>query len=298
MAEPACLLTVIVPVYNEIATVREVLDEVLALPLDLEVIVIDNVSTDGTRELVAQLAGAPRVLPVLQSLNRGKGSSVRVGLALARGEFVIIQDADLEYEPRQIPTLLAIAQEQGRQAVFGSRLLGRRPLVPWHHALGRDALNWLFRWLYGPRLTDIATCYKLMRTSLAQSLLLEAVGFDLDYELPCRLALAGCEIVESPVTYQPRDAAAGKKLRWTDGVAALGALLRYRWRLPAPETVYEVGGAVMIVDGPFAACHGTVVEVAGRGEVVTVGFELHGREVRVPCRAGNLRPAEEAAPAQ
>lgn len=282
-------LTIIIPVYNEQATFAELLAAVRALPVEKELIVVDNVSTDGTREQVAALAGQPDLLPVLQSVNRGKGSSVRVGLALARGEWVVVQDADLEYEPRDILELLSRAEAGGHDAVFGSRLLGRRPDVPWHHALGRDLLNLLFRVLYGARLTDVATCYKLMRTAPAQQLLLESVGFDLDYELPCQLRRAGLTIVEAPVNYRPRTIAAGKKLRWTDGIVALRALLRYRWGRPATGD-WAVGADVTIASGPFTGCAGTVVALdAGRGAVV-VGCTLHGREVRLPCPARDLQP--------
>ncbi|MBI2297464.1 MAG: glycosyltransferase family 2 protein [Armatimonadetes bacterium] len=221
-------LSILIPVYNEVQTFPVLLERVVALDVEKEVIVVDNVSTDGTRELVAALDGRPGIRVVLQEVNLGKGNSVRTGIGLAAGEYVVVQDADLEYEPAEILDLLARA-EAGADAVFGSRLLGRKPDVPWHHALGRDALNLLFRVLYGARLTDVATCYKLLRTELAQSLTLKSVGFDLDYEIACRLRRAGVTIVELPITYRPRTIAEGKKLRWTDGMRALKALLRFRF---------------------------------------------------------------------
>ncbi len=220
-------LSIIVPVYNEMETLPQVIDRLVALDVASEIIVVDNVSTDGTREWVRGLAGRPGFQVVLQEVNLGKGNSVRTGLALATGEYVVAQDADLEYDPEEILDLLAVA-ETGHDAVFGSRLLGHRPEVPWHHGLGRDALNWLFGVLYGSRLTDIATCYKLMRTTVAQSLTLVSVGFDLDYEIPCRLCRAGVPIVERPISYHPRTIEEGKKLRWTDGMRALKAILRFR----------------------------------------------------------------------
>ncbi len=222
-------LSIIVPVYNEVGTLPEVLARVEALEVDKEILVIDNVSTDGTRELVAALADRPGYRVVLQEVNLGKGNSVRTGIGLAAGEYLIIQDADLEYDPREILDLLRHAEEHGRDAVFGSRLLSHKPQVPWLHAIGRDVLNWSFCLLYGARLTDVATCYKLMRTRVAQSLPLRSVGFDLDYELPCRLARAGVRIDELPITYRPRSIEEGKKLRWTDGLHALLALLRFRF---------------------------------------------------------------------
>ncbi|NUQ02201.1 MAG: glycosyltransferase family 2 protein [Armatimonadetes bacterium] len=219
-------LTIIIPVYNELETLPQVLEQVHALPVDKEVLIIDNVSTDGTREWLAEREEAGEKV-VFQEVNLGKGNSVRTGIGQATGEFLVIQDADLEYEPRDILRLLETA-EGGHAAVFGSRLLGRKPAVPWHHALGRDLLNLLFRLLYGCPLTDVATCYKLLHTAVAQSLKLTSTGFDLDYEIACRLRLAGVPIVEIPIEYRPRTIEEGKKLRWTDGVRALNALLRYR----------------------------------------------------------------------
>lgn len=221
-------LSIIIPVYNEIGTLAEVLSRVSALDVAKELIVVDNVSTDGTREYVKTLADQPGYRVILQEVNLGKGNSVRTGIAAATGEFLVVQDADLEYEPEEILDLLAVA-DAGADAVFGSRLLRDPPPVPWHHALGRDFLNLLFRILYGAKLTDVATCYKLMRTSVAQSLTLQSLGFDLDYEIACRLRRAGVEIVEIPISYHPRTVAEGKKLRWTDGIQALKALLRFRF---------------------------------------------------------------------
>jgi glycosyltransferase involved in cell wall biosynthesis len=194
--------------------------------IDKEIIVVDNCSTDGTRELLEQLSGE-RLEVVLQPRNFGKGTSVRTGMARARGEYLIVQDADLEYNPQEIRALMEVA-EAGAPVVFGSRLLGEKPVVPFSHALGRDFLNLLFRLLYGARLTDVATCYKLIRTDIAQRLPLRSTGFDLDYELPAKLRKAGYPIVEVSVSYRPRTFAEGKKLRWTVGFKALGVLLKYR----------------------------------------------------------------------
>jgi glycosyltransferase involved in cell wall biosynthesis len=219
-------LSIIIPVYNERETFPTLLARVQAVDIDKEIIVVDNCSTDGTRELLGQLSGE-RLEVVLQPQNLGKGTSVRTGMARARGEYLIVQDADLEYNPQEIRALLEVA-EAGAPVVFGSRLLGEKPVVPLSHALGRDFLNLLFRLLYGARLTDVATCYKLIRTDIAQSLTLRSTGFDLDYELPAKLRKAGYPIVEVSVSYRPRTFAEGKKLRWTVGFKALGVLLKYR----------------------------------------------------------------------
>ncbi|MBI5831830.1 MAG: glycosyltransferase family 2 protein [Armatimonadetes bacterium] len=282
--DAACKLTIIIPVYNEAATFSTLLDEVRALDVAKEIIVVDNVSTDGTRELVAALDGEPGIVSVLQSANHGKGSSVRVGLALARGEWVVVQDADLEYTPEDILRLLAEAEARGLDAVFGSRLLDARPDVPWHHALGRDALNLLFRLLYGARMTDVATCYKLMRRGVAQDLVLDSLGFDLDYEIPCRLRRGGVTIAEVPVQYDPRTLETGKKLRWTDGLVALRAILRYRRRMRDLDTPPAVGDLLTLTAPPFGPREATVVRVE-RTHVVAE-FELAGRTARVAIRPG------------
>ncbi len=291
--DAACKLTIIIPVYNEAATFPVLLDEVRALEVDKEIIVIDNVSTDGTRELVAALDGQPGLVSVLQPANHGKGSSVRVGLALARGEWVVIQDADLEYQPADILHLLSEAEAQGLDAVFGSRLLAERPKVPWHHALGRDALNLLFGLLYRAKMTDVATCYKLMRRAVAQELVLDSLGFDLDYEIPCRLRRLGVTIAEVPVSYDPRTLETGKKLRWTDGLVALRAILRYRRRPSRDMRLPGLGETVMLTDPPFGPCEATVVRVTSTH--VVVEFELAGRRARVAIRPLPA-PASHAAP--
>lgn len=219
-------LTVIIPVYNERVTFPTLLARVQAVAIDKEILVVDNCSTDGTRELLQQLSGE-RLKVVLQPQNFGKGMSVRTGIERAQGEYLIVQDADLEYNPQEIRRLLERA-EAGAPVVFGSRLLGEKPVVPFSHALGRDFLNFLFRLLYGASITDVATCYKLMRTDIAQSLTLRSTGFDLDYELSAKLRKAGYPIVEVPVSYRPRTLKEGKKLRWTVGLQALWVLLKYR----------------------------------------------------------------------
>lgn len=235
-------LSVLMPVYNEHATWRRALELVQAVPLDKEVIIVDNCSTDGTREALQALlesdeatdeTGDGRLRVVLQPQNLGKGSSVRRALALARGEFVIVQDADLEYEPQDYLKLLAVA-EQGHPVVFGTRLLpgseARRKQPRTSFYYGRLGLSIAFRLLYGTPLTDVATCYKLMRRELAQSLPLRGSGFELDFEIPARLRRRGVRIVEVPIAYHPRTELEGKKIRaGRDGLRAIWTLLKYRF---------------------------------------------------------------------
>lgn len=258
-------LSVLMPVYNECATLREILKRVEAVPIDKEVVLVDNCSTDGTRELLQEmLARGEAILGeavpgeaasdgdgaghsetvlrvILQERNKGKGSSVRRALAAARGEWIIVQDADLEYDPQDYLKLLAAAQKweaspgrEGRDvAVFGTRLsrgsVARRNQLQDAFLVGRIGLSVAFRVLYATSLSDVATCYKLMRRRVAQSLDLQADGFDLDFEIAARLRRCGVRIVEVPISYQPRGKGEGKKIRaLQDGSRALWTLLKYR----------------------------------------------------------------------
>lgn len=236
-------LSVIMPVYNERGTVCEVLERVRAVPIDKEVIIVDNCSTDGTRELLERL-DLPGVEVIFQPRNLQKGNSVKKGIAAACGEFVVVQDADLEYDPQDYTRLLAEAEKKDVLAVFGSRPLGAAArgerLPSTIFSLGRDWVTRYFRVLYGSTLTDIATCYKMMRTEVARRLELRRDGFDLDFEIACKLALwasrSGQRLVEVPIYYAPRSVAEGKKIRWLDGLTAIAAITEARtWTPPGPE---------------------------------------------------------------
>lgn len=222
-------LTVVVPVYNERATILTVLEKVKALPVSKEIIVIDNQSTDGTRELL-ETVHDPEIRVVLQSKNLGKGTSVKLGFEMAKGEWVIIQDADLEYEPTDILRLLEFAERTGNKAVFGSRLLTGNPQGMLAFYIGRVVLNLIFRLLFSARTTDVATCYKLVRTDIAKRLRLKCSGFDLDFELASALRRLGYEIAEVPISYRPRTVAEGKKIRPMDGLKAIATMLRVRFQ--------------------------------------------------------------------
>ncbi|HID06544.1 MAG TPA: glycosyltransferase family 2 protein [Armatimonadetes bacterium] len=228
-------LTVIVPVYNERKTVWEILKRVIALPVSKEIIVVDNCSTDGTRELLKAFEEqwqpdeyTHRLEIIFQPQNLLKGTSVKTGIRRAHGEYVIVQDADLEYNPDDILQLLEHAQNHNAPVVFGSRLLRRVDKCEGIFAFGRRFLSWLFRALYRAEVTDVATCYKLMRTDVAQALPLQSKGFELDFEIPARLRLRGIPIIEVPISYKPRSVREGKKLRLWDGVKAIYVLLKCR----------------------------------------------------------------------
>jgi dolichol-phosphate mannosyltransferase len=236
-------LSVLLPVYNEAATLPAVLEQVRAVPLDLEIIVVDNCSDDGTRDLLQAMLdsgeahledGEGRLRVAFQEQNKGKGASVRRALGLARGEWVIVQDADLEYDPQDFVRLLDRAERRDRpQAVFGTRLrrgTQSRETQP-HTAFywGRLGLTFVFRLLYGRALSDVATCYKLMRRSLALDLKLQGSGFELDFEIAAKLARRGARWAEIPIFYAPRTEREGKKIRaGRDGLGALWAFVKYR----------------------------------------------------------------------
>jgi glycosyltransferase involved in cell wall biosynthesis len=222
-------LSVIMPVYNEQQTFEDIFRRVQAVEVEKEIIIVDNCSTDGTRDLLRTITD-PNVEVVLQPRNYGKGTSVRTGIAKARGEYIIIQDADLEYDPQDYHRLLHEQERTGAVAVFGRRVPVDGHRQPLAFRMGGRALALVFSVLYGQWVSDIATCYKLIRADVLQALPLESSGFDLDFEIPARLVLAGHRISEVPISYRPRPVKAGKKIRWWDGVVSLAGLSRWRFR--------------------------------------------------------------------
>jgi len=224
-------VSVIVPVFNEHATVAAVIDRLLTIdfPTDREIIVINDGSSDGTREVLGRLEGTPRLRIVHAEVNRGKGHAIRLGLDQARGEVIAIQDADLELDPAQLGSLVEPLLQGKAEVVYGSRFLGRRPDAPWLTLVANRTLTSLTNILYGSSITDMETCYKIMRTTVARGLGLTADRFDIEPEITARLLKAGHRIVELPVTFTPRSRAAGKKIGWRDGIAAVRVLFRHRF---------------------------------------------------------------------
>jgi glycosyltransferase involved in cell wall biosynthesis len=224
-------LSILVPVYNERRTLEQVIARIRAADLaglEREILLVDDGSTDGTRELLPALAGEDcRV--ILHPENRGKGAAVRTALAAATGDLSLIQDADLEYDPSDYRLLLAPSLA-GAPVVYGSRFLGnaRREMGP-ITALANRFLTWLTRALYGLALTDMETCYKLVETDLLRSLRLRATGFELEPEITLKLARRGVAIVEVPIRYSGRGRAEGKKIGVGDGITAIWTLLKYRF---------------------------------------------------------------------
>lgn len=221
----------IVPVFNEQATVAAVIDRLLTIdfPTELEIIVVNDGSSDGTREVLDRLEGTPRLRILHAVRNRGKGHAIRLGLEQARGDVIAIQDADLELDPAQLAMLVEPLIRGESTVVYGSRFLDRRPDAPWLTVLANRVLTSLTNVLYGSSITDMETCYKIVRTSVARGLGLTADRFDIEPEITARLLKGGHRIVERPVNFTPRSRAAGKKIGWRDGVAAIRVLVRHRF---------------------------------------------------------------------
>ena len=230
MAQPR-LLSIIVPVYNEVGTVGAVIQRLLSvdLPVAREVIVANDGSSDGTREAIDTFQPDARVRVIHVSTNGGKGAAIRRGLAEASGDIVAIQDADLELDPAELAHLVAPILSGEAAVVYGSRFLNGRPDAPALTVLANRFLTATTNVLYGSRLTDMETCFKVMRTDVARSLQLVSNRFDIEPEITAKLLLAGHRIVERPVQFTPRHKSAGKKIKWGDGVHALRVLIVRRW---------------------------------------------------------------------
>jgi glycosyltransferase involved in cell wall biosynthesis len=224
-------LSVIIPVYNEQRTIEEVIRRVLAVDLDLEmeIIAVDDGSTDGTREVLQSLR-LPGLRVVLQEKNGGKGSALRRGFDQAEGDIILIQDADLEYNPREYPRLLEPILDGRADVVYGSRFLGgpHRVLYFWHY-VGNRFLTTFSNMLSNLNLTDMETCYKVFRRDVLRKIRLKSPRFGFEPEITVKLARLHCRIYEVPISYSGRDYAEGKKIGWKDGLAALFHLVRFRF---------------------------------------------------------------------
>lgn len=221
------MLSVVIPAYNEAATIREILRRVLATPYEKEIIVVDDCSTDGTRQILEGLA-EPSVRLVRHAVNQGKGAALRTGFGAATGDFVIVQDADLEYDPRDYGVLLAPLIDGDADVVYGSRFVGspRRVLLFWH-TVGNQVLTLLSNMTTNLNLTDMETGYKAFRLDVVQRLALESQRFGVEPEITAKIARLGCRVYEVPISYHGRTYAEGKKIGWRDGFKALGAIARY-----------------------------------------------------------------------
>jgi glycosyltransferase involved in cell wall biosynthesis len=230
-------VSIVIPVRNERETVLALIERVRAVDCGMpkELIIVDGASTDGTREALLALGESDDLVLVLEDAARGKGRAVRTGFERATGDIVMVQDADLELDPTEIPSLLAPIAAGRTDVVFGSRFKGRgRGTTPLVGYAGNFLLTWAANALFLTRLTDILTCYKVMHAEVARSLDLRCNGFDLDAEITCRLLRDGHRIVEVPVTYAPRGVDEGKKLSPSVGWSVLRAIVRVRFSRSQP----------------------------------------------------------------
>jgi len=231
------LLSVIIPCYNEEQTIGEILDQVRAVQLDKEIIVVDDHSRDRTFEIVSGIAAAdPSIKLIRQPRNRGKGDAVRAGLQRAKGAIVVIQDADLEYDPNDYYELVRPIVEGKVDVVFGSRFSGRHTGMYFWNAIGNKALTFLTNFLFNAWISDMETCYKVMRTEILRALDLRSNDFRIEPEIAGKVLLLGYRIYEVPVSYMGRTYEEGKKIRKRDGIKAILSLLRFRfWRGRPPK---------------------------------------------------------------
>jgi glycosyltransferase involved in cell wall biosynthesis len=223
-------LTVIIPVYNEVKTIQEIIARVQATGLADEILAIDDGSTDGSRDLLAKLNEDGKVKVIYHERNQGKGKAVRTGIQNASGDLIIIQDADLEYDPREYPNLLKPIQEGIADVVYGSRFLGagRRPALFWN-MVANKILTLVTNILYNNILTDMETGYKLFRREIVQNMTLRARGFEFEPEFTAKILKSKVRIYEVPITFNPRDYSEGKKIKMRDAFIAMWTLFKYRF---------------------------------------------------------------------
>ena len=222
-------LSIIIPVYNEENTILEILKRVEAIELSLEkeIIIIDDGSTDGTKDLLKNL-DQNKYKVIFQDKNQGKGAALRTGFKQATSDFMIIQDADLEYNPQEFPKLLKPIIQNKADVVYGSRNLKDNPRFKKSYYWGVLLISWLNNILYGSKLTDTYTCYKVFRASVLKDLNLESNGFEIEAELTAKLLKKKYRILEIPIDYSPRNVEEGKKINWLDGVKAILTMIKYK----------------------------------------------------------------------
>lgn len=225
-------LSIVIPVYNEKATLAEIVRRVQATPYEKELIIVDDASTDGSRDILQQLAvEADNIRAFYHDRNQGKGAALRTGFSKVSGDIVIIQDADLEYNPIDYPDLLAPIEKGLADVVFGSRLIGAAPhrvLFFWHY-VGNKVVTTISNMMTNLNLTDMETCYKVFKAEIINDIKIRSERFGVEPELTAKIARKRCRVYEVPISYDGRDYSEGKKITWRDGIAALYYIIRFRF---------------------------------------------------------------------
>ncbi len=223
-------LSIVIPVYNEVGNIKEIIKRVQAQQLANEIVVVDDGSTDGTRDILKELDGKEKLRVILHERNQGKGAAVVTGMNAARGDVLLIQDADLEYDPRDYPKLLQPIEEEIADVVYGSRFLGgpRRVAMFWH-MIANKLLTIMTNILYDTILTDMETGYKVFRRQVVEGMKIKAKRFDFEPEFTAKVLKRHYRIFEVPITFNPRDYSQGKKIKLKDAFAAVWTLLKYRF---------------------------------------------------------------------
>lgn len=222
-------LSVIIPVYNEDSTIQEILRQVRAVELAHEIIIVDDGSTDRTRELLKAEESQPGTIVIYQPVNQGKGVAVRTGIERASGDIILIQDADLEYDPRDYAVLIRPIVEGRVTVVYGSRFLGPRKAMLFWHMLGNKMLTLVTNILYNTILSDMETCYKVFRADVIKGIPLHSRRFELEPEITAKVLKRGHRIFEVPISYYGREYSEGKKITWREGPKALWTLIKYKF---------------------------------------------------------------------
>jgi glycosyltransferase involved in cell wall biosynthesis len=223
------LLSVVIPVYNENATIEKIVARVQAAPVEKEIVIVDDFSTDGTREKLKQLASQPTIRIFFHDKNQGKGAALRTGFQHASGDAIIVQDADMEYDPMEYPKLLQPIIDGKADVVYGSRFIGgesHRVLYFWH-SLGNKFITLLSNCFTNLNLTDVETCYKLFTREVAQRLKIEENRFGFEPEVTAKIAKMRCRVYEVGISYSGRTYEEGKKIGWKDGIRALWCIVKY-----------------------------------------------------------------------
>jgi glycosyltransferase involved in cell wall biosynthesis len=223
------LLSVVMPVFNEKDTIEEIIRRVLAVKMRIELVVVDDVSTDGTTEILERLQTSLGFVLLRQPRNGGKGAALRRGFAAVTGDMLIVQDADLEYSPEEYSLMTPLITSGRADVVFGSRFLGTHRVFLLTHYLGNRLITFVTNVLYNTMLTDMETCYKLMRIDVLRSMELKSNGFGIEPEVTAKVFKRGYRVYEVPISYDGRGYEEGKKITWRDGVVALWVLLKYRF---------------------------------------------------------------------